>query len=220
MRTKVTHLTLHPAIKKIATTLIKGLKSPGNRSPANQHWRISVLTARNGRGSLPSTHHVRPRNSLLIKDNYCVNFQSSRRLARNKQTLYVNQCHRIGPETVNCVQYHQSGKTLKTCQPVIDFANSVVVIRAHIVNGQPQKKSVSPAVVRQHQLLKYENNVSCVHHLSSVNLVTNVRNVASDLPVVVTLHQFGKAWEAFGAGPKYQEYSKKVTLFPSGPDQT
>ena len=93
----------------------------------------------------------------------------------------------------------ESGKTLKTCQPVIDFANSVVVTCAHIVKVQSQKKGVSPAVVRQHQLL---NNVSCVDQLSSVNLEKNIQTVASDLPVEARLHQFWKAWEALGAGLK------------------
>ena len=75
--------------KKDRYTLIKGLKSPGNRSPASQHGRLLVLTARKGRAGLPSSYHVWPRASLLINDNYCV----SRRLAGSKQTLYVNQCH-------------------------------------------------------------------------------------------------------------------------------
>ena len=35
-------------------------------------------------------------------------------------------------------------------------------------------------------------DVSCVGHLSSVNLVTNVPTTAIDLPVMTRLHQFWK----------------------------
>ena len=83
-----------------------------------------------------------------------------------------------------------SGETLKVCQTRV--VNSVVVIHAHIVQGQPQKKGISLAVVRQHQLLKYVNNVSCVDQLCSVKHVSNVQTVVKDLHVGARLNQF---WE-------------------------
>ena len=45
-------------------------------------------------------------------------------------------------------------------------------------------------------------DISCIDHLSSVNLVTNVLTVAPDLPVGVRLHQFWEKWPAVGASPK------------------
>ena len=45
-------------------------------------------------------------------------------------------------------------------------------------------------------------DVSCVDHLNSVNLVTNVPIVAPDLPVGARLHQFWEKWAALGASPK------------------
>ena len=71
-----------------------------------------------------------------------------------------------------------SEETLKVCRTVTNVVNSVVVNLAHMVQGQPQKKGVSLAVVRQHQLLKYVNNVSYVDQLCSVKHVPNVQTVA------------------------------------------
>ena len=64
---------------------------------------------------------------------------------------------------------------IKTCRPVVNFA--VVVNHAHIEQGQPQKKGISPAVVRRLSL-KYVNKVSCVNQLCSVKHVPNVQTVA------------------------------------------
>ena len=86
---------------------------------------------------------------------------------------------------------------MKTCQPVIDFANPCTYCKRE----DTKQKGISLSVVRQHQLLKYVNNVSCVD-LSSVNLVPNFQTVASDLPVGARLHQLWKAWEALEADPK------------------
>ena len=46
------------------------------------------------------------------------------------------------------------------------------------------------------------NNVSCVGHLSSANIVTNVPTVAINPPVGARLHQFWEKWEALGSSPK------------------
>ena len=149
-------------------------------------WKTIGSYRQKIRASPPSTHHVRPRASLLINDDYCVNFQCSKRLARSKQTLNVNQCHHTGPECKLCSVPSHRTRVWKDIKDLSDFTRSCKLncaTHAHIVKGQPQKKGVSPAVVRQRQSLKYVNNVSCVNHLSSVNLVPNVKTVASDLPV-------------------------------------
>ena len=80
-----------------------------------------------------------------------------------------------------------SGETVNVCQSIINV-NPLVVNQAHIVQGQPQRKDVSPAIVRQHQSLKYVNNVSCVNRLSSIKLAPNVQNVAQNLPVGARLN--------------------------------
>ena len=154
-------------------TLTRGrIGSHRNRNLANQHgnnW--DVLAKRNVLDSQPSSHHVRPGVSSHINVNYCVSalrlltwgkgtvnclnmcqpHQTGLDHNRNRKTVNLNQCHHTGPvteEIVNC------------CQSVVNV-NSVVVNHAHIVQGQPQKKGVSSAIVR-HQSLKYVNNVSYV----------------------------------------------------------
>ena len=52
------------------------------------------------------------------------------------------------------------------------------------------------------QRIKCMKDVSCVDHLSSVNLVRNVPAVAPDLPVGARLHEFWEKWAALGAIPK------------------
>ena len=84
-----------------------------------------------------------------------------------------------------------------TCLPV----NSCVVNPVHFAKGYSQKKGVNPDN-GHHTEIKYVKNVSCVGHLSSVNLVTNVPTVAPDLPVGTRLHQFCKKWVALWASPK------------------
>ena len=50
--------------------------------------------------------------------------------------------------------------------------------------------------------IKYVKDVSCVGHLSSANLVTNVPTVAIHPPVGARLHKFWEKWEALGSSPK------------------
>ena len=76
------------------------------------------------------------------------------------------------------------------------------VASAHSVTGLPQKRGVNPNYCQKYTEIKYVKDVSCVGHLSSVNLVTNVPTAAIDLPVGVRLHRFCKKWETLGASPK------------------
>ena len=50
--------------------------------------------------------------------------------------------------------------------------------------------------------IKYVKNVSCVGHLSSVNLVTNAPPVVTLPPVGARLRKCWEKWEALGASPK------------------
>ena len=71
-----------------------------------------------------------------------------------------------------------------------------------IIIGLPQKKGVNPSYCHNYTEIKYVKDVSCVGHLSSVNLVTNVPTAAIGLPVGARLYQFGKKWETLGASAK------------------
>ena len=69
------------------------------------------------------------------------------------------------------------------------------------------------AAVRQHQLLKYLNNVSRVNQLCSVKHVPNVQTV-KDLPVGARLNQFWETWEALRARPKVVQMLKEGYTLP------
>ena len=63
----------------------------------------------------------------------------------------------------------------------------------------PSWSNLVPNYCQNHTEIKYVKDVSCVGHLSSVNLVTNAPAVALDLPVGARLHQFWERWAALGA---------------------
>ena len=76
------------------------------------------------------------------------------------------------------------------------------VANAHIVTGLPQGKGVNPNACQMYTEIKYVKDVSCVGHLSSVNLVTNAPHAVVDPPVGARLHQCWEKWEALGTSPK------------------
>ena len=91
-----------------------------------------------------------------------------------------------------------SGDKKVTVYSHVDFC----VANAHSVTGLPQKKGVNPNCCYNQTEIKYVKDVSCVGHLSSANLVTNVPTVAIDPPVGARLHNFLEKWEALGSSPK------------------
>ena len=80
--------------------------------------------------------------------------------------------------------------------------NSCLVNPVLFTKGYPQKKDVNPVYCYHCQRIKYVKDVSCADHLSSVNFVTNVPTVVSNLPVGTRLHQFWEKWPTVGASPK------------------
>ena len=76
------------------------------------------------------------------------------------------------------------------------------VPNVHSVTGLPQKKGVNPNYCCNQTEIKHVNDVSCVGHLSSANIVTNVPTVAINPPIGARLHQFWEKWEALGSSPK------------------
>ena len=58
------------------------------------------------------------------------------------------------------------------------------------------------------------NDVSCLDHLSVVQNVTNVPNVAPGLPAGARLHQFWEIWAALGVSPKVVTVLKKGYTLP------
>ena len=80
----------------------------------------------------------------------------------------------------------------------VDFC----VANAHIVTGLPQRKGINPNCCQMYTEIKYVKDVSCVGHLSSVNLVTNAPPVVTNPPVRARLHKFWEKWEVLGSSPK------------------
>ena len=91
---------------------------------------------------------------------------------------------------------HVSGKkkdlnpspVTKKSETVLLHVNSCVA-NVHSGTGLPQKKGVNPNYCHYTEI-KYVKDVSCVGHLSSANIVTNVPTVAINPPVRARLHQF------------------------------
>ena len=76
------------------------------------------------------------------------------------------------------------------------------VANAHIVTGLPQRKGINPNCCQMYTEIKYVKDVSCVGHLSSVNLVTNAPPVVTNPPVGARLQKCWEKWEALGSSPK------------------
>ena len=123
--------------------------------------------------------------------------------------------HRNWPKVLNCINdnyYVKCVTGLKECACVpgqLGLNPSPVTFQqerdckftcknAHSVTGLPQKKGLNPNYCHKYTEIKYVKDVSCVGHLSSVNLVTNVPPAAIDLHVGARLHQFWEKWEALG----------------------
>ena len=91
-----------------------------------------------------------------------------------------------------------AGNTKVTLNLNVDFC----VANAHIVTDLPQKKGVNPNACQMYTEIKYVKDVSCVAHLSPVNLVTNVPPAVIDPHVGAMLHKCWEKWEALGSSPK------------------
>ena len=86
----------------------------------------------------------------------------------------------------------------------------------HRVANLPQKNGINPNYCPKYTEIKYVKDVSCVGHLSSANIVTNVPTVAINPPIGARLHQFWEKWEVLGSSPKVVTVT--ATPSPSGSD--
>ena len=132
-----------------------------------------------------------PRSPLrvpsLINDNHCVNSVTSQ-----KNSLHVTGQGDLNPAPV----------VARNSKVTLNLNVDSYVANAHIVTGLPQRKGLNPTFRQMYTEIKYVKNVSCVGHLSSVNLVTNAPHAVIDPPVGARLHQFWEKWEALGSSPK------------------
>ena len=89
--------------------------------------------------------------------------------------------------------------------------HSNVICGVAFAGGLPQKNGLNPD---HHIAINTVKCVSCVDQLSSVNLVTNVPNVALDLPVGARLIQFWEKWVALGVSPNVVTVLKEGYTLP------
>ena len=142
----------------------------------------------------------RLRVSSLINDNHCVNSVTGQ-----KNSVYVTGQGDLNPAPV------VAGNNKVTLNLNVDSH----VANAHIVTGLPQRKGIKPTFCQMYTEIKYVKNVSCVGHLSSVNLVTNAPHAVIDPPVGARLHQFWEKWEALGSSPKVVTTLREGYTLPS-----
>ena len=133
-------------------------------SPASQPESKYVnVRERKVMASLPLFHRNRPRVLNHVSDNYCV-----------KCVTGLKDCTCVsGQIGLNPSLVMTGNRDLTSKSETVNL----------LVNGLPQKKGIIPNYCHNYTEIKYVKDVSCVGHLSSVNLVINVPTVAIDLPV-------------------------------------
>ena len=182
---------VHHTDIKIASTLMLHVTSRLAITTGNRTSRLGsrFKTNKPGRVVAKPQHspRSRPRVSSLINDNHCV----------NSVTGLKNSVHVTGQGDLNPAPV-VAGNSKVTLNLNVDSC----VANAHIVTGLPQRKGVNPTNCQMYTEIKYVKNVSCVGHLSSVNLVNNAPHGVIDPPVGARLHQCWEKWEALGLSPK------------------
>ena len=84
----------------------------------------------------------------------------------------------------------------------VGFHVNSLVVNVPFVTGSPQKKGVNPDSSQSIRKINHVNDISHVDHLSSVQIVTNVPTVVTNLPVgALRLQQFWEKWETMGSLP-------------------
>ena len=128
----------------------------------------------------------RPGDLKSINDNYCV----SNVVGLVNSVNVSDKMKGLNPPPV----------TSKS-ETVLSHVNSFVA-SVPFASGSPQKKGVNPVYCQSIREINHVNDVSCVDHLSSVKIVTNVPTVVTNLPVGARLQQFWEKWETLGSSPK------------------
>ena len=181
---------------RVGTTHMKGRK--GKQTGSRLSRVISHLgrtSARlNARGFVEKQHTTRdqPRASSPINDNYCSHRSPGGLLAGSQTSIQelFSDSH---------VNFH-------------------VVLPVPTAPGHSQKRELSPGSPVCHVptdcKLKYVKGVSCVSQLSCVKPVTNVKTVASNLPVGARLQNFWQTWLDLGAGPKVVQILREGYTLP------
>ena len=119
----------------------------------------------------------RPRVPNLVNDNYCVKC-----VAGLKDCACVSGQIGLNPSPMMAKDRDLTSKS------ETKFTCKLLCCKCSFCYRVSQKKGVIPNYFHDFTEIKYVKDVSCVGHLSSVNLVRNVPTVALDLPVGARLH--------------------------------
>ena len=143
--------------------------------------------------SLQTTHRNWPRVLNLVNDNCYVKCVTGL-----KDCAYVSSQIGLNPSPLMA-----KDRDLTSKSETVNLLVKSCVANAHSVIGLPQKKGVIPNYCYNQTEIKHVKDVSCVGHLSSANIVTNVptvchRSTCRDKTAPI-LRKNGKPW---GASPK------------------
>ena len=166
----------------------------GNRTDQHGRTSLHIVTVEGVKGNT-SIHPDQPGASSPINDNYCVDKLQEGLLAGSKVST--------------------PRQTLNTCLNL--NVNCQVAKVVHSASGVSQRKEISPGTADCYQRnykLKHVKGVSSVTQLSCVKPVTNVKNVASNLPVAARLLNYWQTWLDLGAGPKVVQILKEGFTLP------
>ena len=186
-------LTLSPRVnhrlvaRKVASTLMRDLisaQTTGSKIDLPGRIWDTVVRAREAGARLLTTPRDRPRGSSPTNDNQFV----------------VSPVQGLLPGSLQTVKRFQFTQSPKCTNKTIDFqtknslsVNLNVVKHVLSVKGLSQKKGVSPVIVTSCQeKLKSVKSASFVTHLSCVQPVKNVKNVATTQAVGPDFKIFGK----------------------------
>ena len=167
---------------------------------------IEPLTSRTGRPL--HRHGSRLETGKLLRKVVVKPQTSARSRPGDLKSINDNYCVSNVVGLVNSVNVSDKMKGLNPPPPVTSKSETVLshvnsfVASVPFASGSPQKKGVNPVYCQSIREINHVNDVSCVDHLSSVKIVTNVSTVVTNLPVGARLQQFWEKWETLGSSPK------------------
>ena len=182
-------------IARVGTTPVRG-RIRGETAELKLNWtgrpgRTSVGdSSRKERVVLQTTSRDQPRASSHINDNYCVTKLQTRLLAGSS------------PQTIDICTNLNVKLHVVTC--------------SYCTRAFPKeriKSRVSRLLLQRLQLKVCEKCFLC-HSIVLCSPVTNVRNVASNLPVGARLLNFWQTWLDMGASPKVVQILKEGYTLP------
>ena len=167
---------------------------------------IEPLTSRTGSPLL--RHGSRLETGKLLRKVVVKSQTSARSRPGDLKSINDNHCFSNVVGLVNSVNVSDKMEGLNPPPSVTNKSETVFphvnsfVASVPFASGSPQKKGVNPDYCQSIREINHVKDVSCVDHLSFVQIVTNVPTVVTNLPVGARLQQFWEKWETLGSSPR------------------